>query len=75
MKLNLDDFPTIRHFLSWEPDETNPEPTASVEAVIPMADGLWALAICAVGTTDSEGIHGTVVDSNELVLIRIPEPE
>ena len=73
VNLDLKDFPTIRHFLGWEPDETNPEPTASVEAVIPMADGLWALAICAVSTTDSEGIHGTVVDSNELVLIRIPE--
>ena len=52
----------------------NPEPTASVEAVIPMAEGLWALAICNVSTTDSEGIHGTVVDSNEIVMISIPKP-
>ena len=74
VKLNLDDFPAIRHFLGWEPDERNPEPTASVEALIPAADGLWALGSCFVGTTDSEGIPGTLVDSYEIVMIRIPEP-
>ena len=73
VNLSLENFPTIRHFLGWEPDEMNPEPTASVEAVIPMAEGLWALAICCVGMTNSEGTHVSLVDSNEIVMIRIPE--
>ena len=51
----------------------NPEPGVSVSSLIPAADGLWALASCYVSTTDSEGIPGTLVDSNVIVMIRVPE--
>ena len=69
--LNLDDFPAVRQYLDWEPDEMNPEPEVSVDGLIP--DGLWALARCYVSTTDSEGIPGSIMNSSTIVLIRIPE--
>ena len=73
VNLDLEDFPGVRRYLESEPDEMNPEPLVSVESLIPAADGLWALGSCYVGTTDSEGIPGTLVDSNVIVMIRVPE--
>ena len=73
VNLDMEDFPSVRQYLDWEPDKMNPEPGVSVSSLIPAADGLWALASCYVSTTDSEGIPGTLVDSNVIVLIRVPE--
>ena len=74
VNLDLEDFSAVRDCLGREPDEMNPEPMSWVEAVIPAADGLWALAGCCVNTTDSEGIRTRALGSNEYVLVRIPEP-
>ena len=70
----MEDFPSVRQYLDWEPDKMNPEPGVSVSSLIPAADGLWALASCYVSTTDSEGIRTRALGSNEYVLVRIPEP-
>ena len=73
VNLDLEDFPTVRDCLNREPDEMNPVPMSWVAAVIPAADGLWALAGCCVNTLDSEGIGRSALGSEEAFLIRIPE--
>ena len=71
---DLEDFPVLQRYLAWEGDERQPEPVFSVETLISATDGIWALGRSYVSTTDSEGISGMVVNSNEVLLIRITEP-
>ena len=75
VKLDTADFPDLGDYVGPAGDGTRWEPSASFEAFIPTADGLWALGSCCVDNMDSSGnFIQTLSESFESFLVKIPEP-
>ena len=74
VKLDTADFPDLGQYVGPAGDGTRWEPSASFEAFIPTADGLWALGSCCVDNMDSSGSFiQTFSESIEIFLVKIPE--
>ena len=57
----------------YNPADKKQRPTAGIQDLFPMADGLWAFARCEIWSEDKEGYSIKPYEFNEYVLIRIPE--
>lgn len=73
LRLHPDDFTVLRDYLEAEDPEEKRTTFVDQIQFIPMEDGLWAMATCWAALDLGEEGFSTIFDSQEIVLIRIPE--
>ena len=73
IKLEPGDFAVLQNYLEPETAEEKRITVVDQQQFIPMEDGLWVMATCWVANDLGEERFGTIYDSQEIVMFRIPE--
>ena len=71
MTVKPEDFSAVGMF--YDPEDTAKIPEAMINGLVPMADGLWASALCEIMEKDDDGYYTAPFECNEYVMIKVPE--